>query len=98
MDEAIVNEDLQLRIQIVSLFKSGGWKLVEEKLKELKECYESEVQAILSKSVNDGNVALLNVGIGKVQALSAVLAIKEELIEQITPAEGDTSEDGNQEN
>jgi len=97
MDESLANEELQFRIKVVSLFKSGGWKLVEERLKELKECYEAEVQLLLASCVDNEKVALLNMRLGKVQAINAVLAIKDELLEQITPEDGETPSEANQE-
>lgn len=97
MEDSLANEDLQFRIKVVSLFKSGGWKLVEEKLYELRECYVSELQLLMADCVNNEKLALLNMRLGKVQALNAVLAIKDELLEQITPEDGDTTSEANQE-
>lgn len=92
-EEQILDENLQLKIKIVSLFRSGGWNLYEEKLLELKSCFEAEMASLLTECVNSEKMALLNMRLGKLQALNAVLAIKDELLEQITPDDGDTSEE-----
>lgn len=84
--------DLQRTIQITSLLRSGGWKIVKEKLSDLKACYEAELQLLLTDAVNSEKVALLNYRLGRITALNAVLAIQDELVEEITPSDGDTSE------
>jgi hypothetical protein len=93
MEEAILDEELQRRIQITSLMQHGGYKIFIGKVRELQDCFANEVLQILSSEVNDEKLALLNMRLGKTKALSAVMAIHDELLEEITPSEGDTSEE-----
>lgn len=93
MEDALVDESLQRRIQIVSLLKSGGWKMFTEKLQDLRACYSADIQLLMTDAVNVEKLALLNMKLGRLQALHAVLAIQDELVEEITPDDGETPSD-----
>lgn len=87
MDNSLADLELQRRIQITSLLQHGGWRIYCEKLNDLKEAYRAELAQILANEVNDTKLALLNTSLGKLKALEAVLAVAEELKEEITPDE-----------
>lgn len=98
MEESIADPELQRRIQITSLLQHGGFKMVMERIQDLKECFQAETQLLLTDCVNAEKVALLNHRLGKLFAVNAVLAIRDELLEEITPSDGDTSEEVNEGN
>lgn len=85
----ILDEDFQRKLKLTALFSSGGWKLFENELKEMREFAEIELRNLTQQPVSSDELNKLNLAIARRHALNAVFFkianLQEELEDSVNP-------------
>jgi hypothetical protein len=79
----ILDEVFQRKMSIKLFFESAGWKIYEEKLKDLIEVEDCAIQKLMQEAISDASIQQLNFSLGKKKALEGVSCIKDELQEEL---------------
>lgn len=86
---SLMDKEFQSMAAIKGLYDSAGWKLYEEKLKDLYMYEKGQLDQLLRMPVGANQLPALNDHLSRLTILRIILSLKGELADEFSPSESE---------